>query len=296
MGGENMPAANDRPAENGSTSDYIFEWHGENPLPYPPRRVISLVPSLTESLFDLDLGDRLIAVTEYCVRPESQVARLPTVGGTKNPDIARIIDLGPDLVLMNDEENRRQDADALADAGITVWATGPRTVRDAINVLWEILRVFDHPVMTPRVQAIERAADYTEAANRHQPVRVFVPIWRDPWMTFTQDTYMHDLLRVCGGENVFAGWADPAAPDSARQGRYPRIMLDDVVAQQPEVVLLPDEPYHFSDADAATFAALDIPAAHSGRISAVDGSLLTWHGTRLGYALRDLPPLLAPLD
>ncbi|NLX09373.1 MAG: ABC transporter substrate-binding protein [Chloroflexi bacterium] len=292
------------------TDDRVFRWERPAPVGEPPRRVVSLVPSLTESLFDLDLGDRLIAITSYCVRPADRVQLLPKVGGTKNPDIELIIRLKPDLVLLNDEENRREDAAALQSAGIPIWVTGPRTVHDAINVLWNIMDIFDHPVMVPRVHEIERACDYTLGASlADEPVRVFAPIWRDPWMTFNADTYAHDVLRVCGGANVFAererqfplaadlGQAEALPPDDPRVAghdrRYPRITLDEVIAARPEVVLLPDEPYAFAGDDVQLFREMDIPAAHDERIYLIDGSLLTWHGTRLAYALRDLPGLLA---
>lgn len=294
-------------------SDHVFERRDESPVDFVPRRVVSLVPSLTESLFDLDLGDRLIARTVYCTRPTEQVGRLPQIGGTKNPDIAQIIALEPDLVLMNDEENRREDAEVLAEAGIPLWVTGPRTVFEALNVLWAIMRVFDHPVMIPRVRELERAYDYSEAASSSgSPLRVFVPIWRDPWMTFNDQTYPHDLLRVCGGANVFAervrqfpleadlGEVTPLPDDDprvmGRDRRYPRITLAEVEAAQPDVILLPDEPYAFGPSDVADLRALDVPAVHHDRIILIDGSLLMWHGTRVGYALRDLPPLLAGLD
>ena len=249
----------------------------------PPRRVVSLVPSLTESLFDLDLGDRLIAVSDYCTRPAERLGGLPRVGGPKTPDVARIVALQPDLVLLNDEENRREDAKALAAAGIPLWVT----VLDALTVLWQIMELFDHTVMIPRVREIERAYDYTlAAALASAPVRVFVPIWRDPWMTFSAGTYADDMLRVCGGANVFAAGARDTPT------RYPQITLNDVIAAQPEVILLPDEPYPFNQGDAAELSRLDLPAARFGRIYSIDGSLLMWHGTRAAYALRDLPLLL----
>lgn len=255
----------------------------ESPVDYVPRRVVSLVPSLTESLFDLDLGDRLVAVTDYCVRPAEGVAGLPKIGGTKTPAVDRIMALQPDLVLMNDEENRLEDAQALRAADIQVWATGPRTIFDALNLLWNLMDVFDHAVMVPRVREIERAYDYTVAASAvHQPVRVFAPIWRDPWMAFNAATYAHDVLRVCGGANVFAG----------HDRRYPTVTLDDIAAAQPEIILLPDEPFAFSQADVTLLQALDVPAARNRQIYLCDGSLMTWHGTRAGYALQELPPLL----
>lgn len=281
----------------------------EQPLASVPRRVVSLVPSLTESLFDLDLGDRLIAVTDFCIHPAQGVAALPKIGGTKNPDIERIISLQPDLVLLNDEENRREDAQALHNAGIPIWVSGPRTIFDALNLLWNIMAVFDHGVMSARVREIERAYDYQQAAAQVMPpVRVFVPIWRDPWMTFNRDTYAHDVLRVCGGQNVFAdrerqfplaadlGEADALPDDDPRVANrdrcYPRITLQEIRQAQPEIVLLPSEPYAFDKTDARMMYELDIPAAHHNQIYLVDGSLLTWHGTRVAYALRDLPGVL----
>jgi ABC-type Fe3+-hydroxamate transport system substrate-binding protein len=270
----------DQPNDQGSRTYYS---RIESPVRFAPRRVVSLVPSMTESLFDLDLGDRLIAITDYCTRPEHGVKSLPRLGGTKNPDLQRIVELQPDLVLMNGEENRREDADTLRAAGIPVWVADPRTVFDVLNLLWNTMDIFDHAAMVPRVREIERAYDYTlSAARAVSPVQVFAPIWRDPWMTFNADTYAHDVLRVCGGNNVFAG----------NEQRYPSISLDEVVQAQPEIVLLPDEPYAFSEADVEAMQALDIPAVRNERIYLIDGSLLTWHGTRVAYALRDLPVLL----
>jgi len=175
----------------------------ESPVERPPQRVVSLVPALTESLFDLDLGSRLVAITDDCIHPAGQLQFLPRVGRAAAPDLDRIIDLQPDLVLLN-EDNHRHD-DALRAARIPTWIAGPRTVFETLNVLWAMMDIFDHPRMIPRVREIERAYDYTLGASRTQtPVRVFVPFARDPWVTFSADTYAHDVLRVCGAENTFA--------------------------------------------------------------------------------------------
>jgi ABC-type Fe3+-hydroxamate transport system substrate-binding protein len=290
-------------------SEAAYTYRMEKPVDYVPQRVVSLVPSVTESLFDLNIGSRVIGVTDYCTRPAEAVQRLPKVGGTKNPNVESIITLRPDLVIMNREENRKADAEALQAAGIPVWVTHPNTVREALDLLWTIMDLFEEPSMVPRVRLIEITYEWTRGVTAEQPPkRVFVPIWRDPWMTFNRDTYMHDLLYTCGAENVFAdrerrfplaadlGHAEPLHTDDPRlmerDTRYPRIKLDEVVAAQPEIVLLPDEPFVFTQADADEIARLDIPAAKNGQIHLVDGSLLTWHGTRIAYALRDLPPLL----
>lgn len=302
----------DAPADgepNGAALDRLtYRYGGDKPVDYVPRRVVSLVPSLTESLCDLNLASRLVGVTDYCVRPVNVVQRLPKVGGTKNPDIEKIIALRPDLVLMNREENREADALALQTAGIPIWATQTNTVREALDLLWAIMDLFEEGSASARVRLIEIKYEWTLGVTTDKPSRrVFVPIWRDPWMTINRETYIHDVLHVCGGENVFAsrdrrfplaadvGEGEPLPPTDpqldGRDTRYPRISLAEIVAAQPEIVLLPDEPYAFSDQDAAEFGALDIPAARSNAIYIVDGSLLSWHGTRIAYALRELPAL-----
>jgi ABC-type Fe3+-hydroxamate transport system substrate-binding protein len=243
-------------------------------------------------------------VTDYCIYPAEGVARLPKLGGTKNPDIAKIIALQPDLVMMNSEENRRQDADALKAAGIPVWITQPNTVKEALDFLWVIMDVFEAALMVQRIRQIEINYEWTLGVTADStPKRAFVPIWRDPWMTFNRETYIHDMLRICGAENVFAdrerryplkadlGQAEPIPPED-RDVRYPRITLEEVVTTQPEIVLLPSEPFNFTQNDADEIARLDIPAAKNKRIHLVDGTLLSWHGTRIALALRDLPPLI----
>jgi len=291
-----------------------YVYNMEAPVSKPPRRVVSLVPSVTESMFDLNLGDRLVGITDYCIYPEAGVARLPRVGGTKNPDIKRIVDLAPELVIANREENRKEDVFAIQEAGIPVWVTFPRTVADAFNLLWNIMHVFDEPAMVPRVRLMEQTMDWvgriSEKKLENHPCRVFVPIWLDPLMTFNADTYAHDLLRICGAINVFAererqyplkadlGQIEPLSVDDpravGRDTRYPRVTMEEVEAAQPDMILLPSEPFHFTEAHIPLFAALETPASHTGQILLVDGSLLTWHGTRLAYALDTLPGLLCP--
>ena len=292
--------------------DKTYTYQMEAPVTQPPRRVVSLVPSVTESLFDLSLGDRLVAITDYCIYPREGVAGLPRIGGTKNPDVKRIIELAPDLVIANQEENRKEDVLALEAAGVPVWVTFPHTVADAFNLLWSIMHIFDEPVMVPRVRLMEQTMDWiwriSERKLEDNPCRVFVPIWLDPLMTFNADTYAHDLLRVCGAVNVFADRdrqyplkADLGQGESlpendpaiiGRDKRYPRVTMEEVEAAQPDMILLPSEPFAFTQEHVALFAGLDVPAARHGQISLVDGSLLTWHGTRLAYALDIIPGLL----
>ncbi len=252
------------------------------PVQAPPRRVVSLAPSLTLSLFELNLGDRLVAVTTRCTEPADQVARLPRVGDPHAPDAARIAALRPDLVMASADVNRADDVRALEDAGLTVWLAHLTTVRGAISLLWDIMKAFDEAAMVPRVRLIDRTLDYVESASANrEALPVFAPIRADPWVTFNRDTYAHDLLRACGGRNVFAD----------RDARYFAVTQAEVEAAHPEVALLPDA---FGPDQVAAIRALHIPAVRAGRIHAVESNLLTWPGTRTARALNVLPPLLMP--
>ena len=259
------------------------------PPPGDFHRIVSLVPSLTESLFALGLGDRVIGVTEWCVHPAAAVAVLPKLGGTKNPDLSRILALEPDLVIANQEENRRRDVEKLRAGGVAVWVTYPRTVAEGAALLREVASLGAsaeaiRSVVVP-VEAAYAAARAARNGRTATLTRVFCPIWRDPWMTVGADTYAHDLLDLCGGANVFADRADR---------RYPRVQLADVVAAAPEVVILPDEPYRFGPQDVAEVAGLDLPAARDARIHLIDGTWVSWYGPRIRGALEELCTLLSP--
>jgi ABC-type Fe3+-hydroxamate transport system substrate-binding protein len=249
-------------------------------IPRRPERIVSLVPSLTEALFALGLGGRVVGVTDWCVHPSDGVAKLPKLGGTKNPDLEALRALRPDLVIANREENRRRDVERLEAAGIRVWVTYPRTVREGARLLRELAELGAEPEAVARVvEPVERAVEEAEARAGSPRARVFCAIWRDPWMAVGGDTYADDLLRACGGENVFA---------SRSERRYPRVTLAEVEAARPEVILLPDEPYAFGPADAAELRRLRVPAAREGRIHLVDGTLVSWYGPRIARALATL--------
>ena len=252
----------------------------------PGRRIISLVPSLTEALFSLGLGERVVAVTEWCVHPSDAVAKLPKVGGTKNPNLSQILALRPDLVIANREENRRRDVERLRAAGTPGWVTYPRTVRDAAVLLLELARLgaSEHAVAAV-VESVEGRVAEAEAAAPDRGTRVFCLVWKNPWMAIGRDTYAHDLLRLCGGANVFAH----------RDGRrYPIVKWEEILTAQPEVILLPDEPYRFGPRDVAELGALDVPATRDARVHLIDGTLVSWYGPRIGRAIQTLRPLLIP--
>jgi ABC-type Fe3+-hydroxamate transport system substrate-binding protein len=247
--------------------------------------VVSLVPSLSEALVWLGLADHLVGVSDWCVHPADALAKLPKLGGTKTPSIARILALAPDLVIANHEENRRRDVERLEAAGVPVWVTYPRSVRDGVALLRELAELGAASGAKPElVDPLEAAVAAAEAARPARRTRIFCPIWKTPWMSVGGDTYAHDLLVLCGGENVFADRGDR---------RYPIVQLDEIVAAAPELILLPDEPYAFGPREASELAALDVPAAASGRIHLIDGTLVSWYGPRIQRAIETLRPLIA---
>jgi len=254
-------------------------------------RIVSLVPSLSESLERLGLGDRLVGVTEYCVHPKDAFAGLPRLGGTKDADVRAIIELTPDLVIANREENTARTVHRLAQAGIDVWVTYPRTVREGASLLRELsgLGAVDAAVES-WVVPVERAVEVAMlrgAEERGRRPRVFCPIWRDPWMTIGRETYIHDMIELCGGKNLFASL------EASTDRRYPIVTLDDVTRAQPDVILLPDEPYAFDEADRRRLSAIDCPAARDARIHLIDGTLVSWYGPRIVEAIRVLARIFA---
>ena len=255
-------------------------------LTAPPRRIVSLVPSVTELLFALGAGPAVAGCTVFCTEPADGVATKARVGGEKNPRLQAIRDLGADLVVANVEENVRDDVRTLRSWGIAVYVIYPRTVADGIRLVRELGEVIGLPDEGRRMEAgLLAALDETcrRQLGRTQR-RVFYPIWRRPWMTISRDTYAHDMLRVCGGENIFA--------DS--DTRYPEVTLNEVARRAPEVILLPDEPYRFRRVHQADFDAYpDVPAVHAHRVHLIDGKLATWYGPRIAQALRELPGLLS---
>jgi len=250
-------------------------------LPEPPRRIVSLVPSLTELVCDLGRGDRLVGVTRYCTDPPDIVRTLPKVGGTKDPDLQRIRDLAPELVIVNAEENRREDFQALTDAGVMLWVSFPRTVAEAASAIERLAIAIDAGEAGAAVAAGIRSAQSRTSAAR---VRVFCPIWRKPWMSLSRDTYAHDVLWCGGGDNVCADRAE----------RYPVVELADVALADPEVVLLPSEPYPFAERHRGALGALEgTSALRSGRVDLVDGKALSWYGARTAAGIATLRQLLA---
>ncbi len=233
-------------------------------------RLVSLCPSLTELVFDLGRGDRLVGRTKFCVHPADRVPAVEPVGGTKNPKVERIIALQPDLVLLNAEENRAEDAHALERAGLRLHVSMPRTAAETAAMVREIAADIDAREAGERIarDIEDRAARVHGAAFGAAPVRYAYLIWREPWMTVNDDTFIAHLLALPGGVNAFGD--DPA--------RYPTITLDALRAAAPDVVLLSSEPFPFGVKHVDELA--EALGWARERFRLVDGEALSWHGSR----------------
>jgi len=236
-----------------------------------PERVVSLVPSLTEAIAASAPG-LLVGATSWCTHPTDLA--VTRVRGTKNPDLATILDLRPDLVVANQEENRAVDVDALEAAGIPVWVTAPTTVPAALTSLERLLVLACG--LGSRPAWLDDADEVWAAPPRLSARSAAVLIWRKPWMVVGAGTFAGDMLARLGVSNVFAG-AD---------GRYPRSSVEEIRSLAPDLVVLPDEPYVFTPDDG--------PESFEGlRCVLVSGRSLTWYGPSLVTARADLEKALA---
>lgn len=231
------------------------------------RRVVSLVPSLTEAVA-VSAPGLLVGVTDWCTHPaDLDVAR---VRGTKNPDVDAVVALQPDLVLANAEENREPDLSALRAAGLAVWVTAPQTLPEALSSLARAL----HACGVARPGWLDDAERVWAPPHEGARRRAVVPIWRRPWMALGRDTFAGDVLARVGVDNVLAGSAD----------RYPR--FDPAALPEHDLVVLPDEPYAFSPDDGPeVFPGVDA--------ACVSGRHLTWYGPSLVEARAVLSAALA---
>jgi ABC-type Fe3+-hydroxamate transport system substrate-binding protein len=260
----------------------------------PPRRIVSLVPS--DTLNVLALGAQVAARTRYCDAPEE----VPIVGGTKDVDVEAVARLEPDLILANQEENSRVHLERLAQLGLPVFVSFPRTVVQGLGHLARLARILEADAAGLLRRGYAARRDAEEALRTKRALRAFIPIWMDPLMTVNAQTFVSDMCRVAGAENVFAGRERryPLAADQGhavptpagdRDTRYPRVTIEEVAARAPEIVLLPDEPHSFGEAEAKVFRAA-LPAA---KVVLCGGRDFSWYGAQ---SVEGLPRVRALID
>lgn len=248
----------------------------------PYRRIVSLVPSLTETVCRLGACDRLVARTVYCVEPRGAINRVPACGGTKNPDLEKILALKPDLALCCEEENKPEHREALADAGVTVHTVMPRVLDDVDTLILDYGTLLDTaaPAARARIDLAE-ARDVLAVRRPGRERRAVTLIWKNPWMAVGGGNHIDGMMRELGLINVLA----------ERPG-YPEIDPDDLATLDVDLILLPDEPWRFGGRDANELVAAG--AAPVARC--FDGKDLSWYGTWTAGGLRRLGDILERLE
>lgn len=236
-------------------------------IPFPPKRIVSLVPSQTELLFDLGLGKQLEGVTKFCTHPTYARHQAAVVGGTKNFDFAKIAACQPDLIIGNKEENHPEGIAQLA-AKYPVWMSDIADLADALRMVKQVGLITGKAHLAEPLAA-EIAQSFGSLASGDSLVSAAYLIWRKPYLVAAGGTFIDDMLRRAGFANVFGG-----------RGRYPEITAAELAAAAPARLLLSSEPYPFGPKHVAEFRAL-CPAA---QIDLVDGELFSWYGSRLRHS------------
>lgn len=243
-------------------------------IPYPPKRIVSLVPSQTELLHTLGLEDETVGITKFCVHPETWFRKKKRVGGTKTVHTDMVGSLMPDLIIANKEENTREQIEELS-ARYPTWVSDIKTISDALHMIGEVGEITGRKERSAQL-AKEIATGFRELSERHQPKRVAYFIWRKPWMCAGGDTFISDIITTMGWTNVFAGTK-----------RYPEITLEDLKGKKTELVLLSSEPYPFKDAHIAEINEV-LPGVE---VRLVDGEMFSWYGSRMKEAIPYLTSL-----
>jgi ABC-type Fe3+-hydroxamate transport system substrate-binding protein len=256
---------------------------GQNATSASGVRIVCLVPSITELICDLGLSEQLVGRTGFCIHPWETVRSIPKVGGTKDVKLDKVRELAPTHVVVNVDENLKEDAEALAEFVPEVIVTHPQRPRDNLGLYRLLGAAFDREAEAERLcEEFERA--YARATAVPRPPRdVLYLIWRDPWMTVSPDTYIAQTLALFGWRNRAA--ASPPAVcspvgDKVQSERYPEVELGEF-AGEVDRVLLSSEPFHFKEQQLAEVAAL-VPGAE---VSLIDGEMTSWYGSRAIAAL-----------
>ena len=240
---------------------------------FPPRRIISLVPSQTELLFDLGLTDEVVGITKFCIHPNDQFRVKTRVGGTKQLHFDRIHELAPELIIANKEENQKADIEQL-EKEYPVWISDIKNLDDAIMMINQIGELTNREVVARKLSA------HIKSMFKPFPllptIRAAYFIWRQPFMVAASGTFIHEMMKWAGFDNVFA-----------HMSRYPEVSLEELAQTNPQAILLSSEPYPFKNKHLAAFQ----EACPKAAIKLVDGELFSWYGSRLQLS----PPYFSSL-
>jgi ABC-type Fe3+-hydroxamate transport system substrate-binding protein len=234
-----------------------------------PKRIISLVPSQTELLYDLGLGNSIVGITRFCVHPEHALKNKRVVGGTKKIVENRIRELQPDLIICNKEENTKEIV-AFCDSIATTYISDISTLEDSLEMIQHIARLTGTQQKAEEITT-QLKTNFKKLTSFKMKKRALYLIWKKPYMSVGNDTFIHDMINKAGFENVMKD-----------HKRYPQLELQDIVDLQPEVILLSSEPYNFKEADQLELCSAFAKAVKKvPQCITVDGEMFSWYGSRL---------------
>lgn len=248
-------------------ADFIDQMNRKVMLAKTPRRIVSLVPSQTELLFDLGLKDEVAGITKFCIHPREWFHTKSKVGGTKQLHLNAIRQLQPDLILANREENVKEQVELLAQE-YPVWISDIATLQDAFRMMLEVGKIVNRHAEAEKLVA-QIKTGFQQLPATYNKIRTACFIWRKPYMTAGGDTFIHQMMELAGFENIFASHA-----------RYPAVTLSDLKRYNCQLLLLSSEPFPFSQKHIAEIQ----PELPGTRIELVDGEMFSWYGSRMKHA------------
>lgn len=246
-----------------SMREYIDHLGRKVVIPVTPQRIVSLVPSITELLFDLGLDERIAGITRYCVHPEMALNEKVVVGGTKKQNLSKLIALQPDLVIANKEENRKEDIEAIA-SQLPVWVSEVKNLADQVRLINNLGEICGKQEKAKEV--IVALGHHLSAIQVTKRYKVAYLIWMHPFMSVGRDTYIHHVLDKCGLDNVFS-----------EKERYPETTIEELEALDLDLILLSSEPYRFSEEEGDQIQ----KQLSKAKVIHVDGEAFSWYGSRL---------------
>ncbi|MEO1261837.1 MAG: helical backbone metal receptor [Bacteroidota bacterium] len=234
---------------------------------FPPRKIISLVPSQTELLFDLGLDEEVAGITKFCVHPKEKWKSKPRVGGTKKYHFDKIAALKPDLIIGNKEENEKKQITELADI-YPVWMSDIKTVEDALEMILLLGELIDKKIKSTELVGQIKSAFHkiNNSATGKEKLKSAFFIWKNPYMVAGADTFINEMIKLAGFENIFSN-----------KKRYPEITLSELNALNPDLILLSSEPFPFATKHIAEFQ----NECQHAVIKLVDGEMFSWYGSRM---------------
>ncbi len=243
-------------------TEYLDQLSRKIVLPITPKRIVSLVPSITELLYDLGLYQNIVGRTKFCIHPKEPLKTVAKIGGTKNVNFDRVAALQPDLIIANKEENQKEQIEHLSEH-FPVWISDISTFADAMEMIKQLGIILEKPNEANAI--IQQSTTLLSEIKKQKKQRAAYLIWQKPYMSIGKDTYIHDMLFHCGFENVFGD-----------QIRYPTFTLAELKERQPEIILLSSEPFPFKQKHITELQQI-FPNCI---IQLADGEAFSWYGTR----------------